>query len=129
MEGQVTLRKQVADLVQLGPMPSEEGGDVTTIADYQKRIHALEMPLTTEEARALLAVFGPDDLFGLSWALLTRLETAPDPVVTAKPKDDANRWIRLLWERHERWLEDQKSPPPTSPPVRRAKPRPQRKRK
>jgi hypothetical protein len=82
-------------------MPSEDTGEVAEIVAYQERIFALETPLTTEESRALFAVFGPDELFGLAWALLTRLETAPDPVVPSKPQADANRWIRFLWERHK----------------------------
>lgn len=98
------LRKPVADLLALGSMPASEDTDVSTVAEFERKILALQTPLTTEEARALLPVFGTDDYFGLAWSLLTRVETAPDPVVPANPADNANWWVRLLWERYERWL-------------------------
>jgi hypothetical protein len=100
----MTLRRQVADLIALGAMPASEDTSVSTVAEFQQKITALQTPLTTEEARALLPVFGTDDYFGLAWTLLHRVETAPDPVVAEEPYANANWWVRLLWDRYQRWL-------------------------
>lgn len=68
------IRPAVAELLRLGPLPAAERGDLEQLQDA---FEAIERPVSIDEARALLEMFGPDDCFGLAWALVTLIETAP----------------------------------------------------
>ncbi|QES52756.1 hypothetical protein DEJ50_29925 [Streptomyces venezuelae] len=99
------MREQVREFVRLGcPLPSErdnsEEGD-EAFDEMEQALHAIEKPVTDEEARLLVACFGDDDCFGLAWTLLHLVESAPSPVVTSQPPDDANAWISRLWMRYQ----------------------------
>jgi len=53
-----------------------------------------------EEAALLIECFGPDDCYGLAWALLHLIESAPGGIpLRSKPSPSSNEWIQLLWER------------------------------
>jgi hypothetical protein len=100
----MTLRKPVTDLVALGSMPASRGYGGIRGRRVRTEDPGTSTPLTTDEARALLPVFGTDDYFGLAWTLLHRVETAPDPVVAEEPDTNANWWVRPLWDRYHRWM-------------------------
>jgi hypothetical protein len=76
------MRKEVIELGQLGPLPSSRsildnpGGDVL-VKKYQELITSIQLPITDDEARALVGIFGPDGCFGLEWPLIHLIETAP----------------------------------------------------
>ncbi|MFI6728849.1 hypothetical protein [Streptomyces atratus] len=63
------------------------------------QLKAISGPVTAEEAKALVACFGPDDCYGVAWSLLHLIETGPNPVLTAKPAPEANEWHHTLWKR------------------------------
>jgi hypothetical protein len=64
---------------------------------------AIKPPVTEEEATLLLNSFGRDECFGLAWALLHLIESAPAAASSvAKPDATANEWIRRLWDRAHR---------------------------
>ncbi len=66
-------------------------------------LKSIAPPVTRDEAFTLLACFGSDDAFGLAWTLLHLIETAPGGVlISPKPADSENEWIRRLWARSHR---------------------------
>ena len=54
------------------------------IGKYEKLILSIKKPVTDEEARVLVTVFGPDDSFGLVWPLVGLVESAPGLAVSWK---------------------------------------------
>ena len=97
------LRSEVQELVQMGPFPASQDADEQDIDRRGDLLNRIKSPVTDEEAEALLACFGPDDAFGLAWALLHLIETAPTGIpVRERPADSANEWIRRLWARSHR---------------------------
>lgn len=97
------IRSEVQQLVDLGPFPASADADEYDIDRRGALLTAIKPPLTHEEAEALLACFGPDEAFGLAWALLHLIEAAPGgaPIFT-KPKPSDNEWVRTLWDRSHR---------------------------
>lgn len=71
------MHEQVQTLLALGSLPAEDFADPERVARHQQALHAIERPVTDEEARELLKLFGPDGCFGLAWSLLHLIETAP----------------------------------------------------
>jgi hypothetical protein len=98
------IRPEVRELVALGALPAE---DVAEQQDLEHREHrerlvrAITRPVTDDEARALLAVFGPDDCYGVAWTVLHLIETAPGWPLEDALRDDrgGNEWILLLQQR------------------------------
>ncbi len=98
------IRDEVRQLVALGPLPSESD-DSTPEEQLQRQqdlLESISSPVTDEEAKLLLRVFGDDDCFGLAWTLLHLVETAPHTPVESLPPESANEWIRRIWARAER---------------------------
>jgi hypothetical protein len=90
----------------LGPLPSEQ--EVTT--DFLERFESLlasvesdsaDNPLTVEEVKALIGLFGPDDAHGVAWSLLHLIEKAPDWPVDECLYDSSQEWTGLLKTRVE----------------------------
>ncbi|MFF8592682.1 hypothetical protein ACF061_14765 [Streptomyces sp. NPDC015220] len=97
------IRDEVHEFVRLGPLPSEaddsEDGD-EAFDELERALHAIDKPVTDDEARLLLGCFGDDNCWGLAWTLLHLVESAPSPPVTSEPPDGSNVWIRRLWTRY-----------------------------
>jgi hypothetical protein len=89
------LQAAVEQLIALDPLPDSLAA---TEADLRARGAALERvatPLSDDEARGMLSLFGSDDCFGLAWTLLHLVETAPGwPLRDALEGD--NQWLRRL---------------------------------
>lgn len=71
------MREEVRAFVSLGPLPTEQGSSPEIVERHEQAFKAIARPVSDEEARELVKVFGPDDCFGLAWSLLHLLETAP----------------------------------------------------
>lgn len=103
------MRDEVRAFVRLGPFTSEldnsEDGD-EAFDEMERALHAIEKPVTDEEARLLLGSFGEDNCFGLAWTLLHLIESAPSPVVTSEPPEGASPWITRMWLRYNNSLAD-----------------------
>lgn len=97
-----TVRQPIADFLATGPLPSEDQSeeDIEQAQRLLERVEA-EAPLTDVEAQALVAGFGPDECFGLAWALLHVIETAPGIKAAAYPASSGNYWIDMLRRRAE----------------------------
>src|SRR3954451_8350461 len=97
------LRPEIKSLMELGLLPSTKSlqhGLDSTVARYENLILSIQRPVTDAEARALTRVFGDDDAFGLAWALISLVESAPGwPLRDCLPENSDNEWIALLRER------------------------------
>ncbi|MFJ3337640.1 hypothetical protein [Streptomyces sp. NPDC086766] len=74
------IRDEVQDFVRLGRLPSEANNsqeDDEAFDEMERALHAIEKPVTDEEARLLLGCFGDDNCWGLAWTLLHLVESAP----------------------------------------------------
>lgn len=101
------IRPEVARLIERGPLPLEDAATEGQLAALEHALAGCPRPVTPEEARALLRLFGPDDCYGLAWSLLHLVETAPGGYVGERPPDeDANEWQWRLWKRWLRAQED-----------------------
>ncbi len=94
-------RESVSKLMAMGPIPDEETISDDLLLSYEKLISSLEKPVSDEEARTLCAVFGVDSAYGLAWALVHLIESAPGwPLIECLAGD--GEWITMLRERAER---------------------------
>jgi len=71
------MQEAVDELVKLGRLPSSGNADLATIEKLQALLARIERPISDDDARALVRLFGPDDCFGLAWTLLHLVESAP----------------------------------------------------
>lgn len=92
------MRPDVRTFVADGPLPDWDASE-EEIDRRVRQLEAIARPVTGEEARALVACFGPDDCYGVAWTLLHLIETAPRPVLTADPGPEAGEWQRRLYGR------------------------------
>lgn len=99
----MSIRSEVQQLVDLGPFPASADADEHDIDRRGALLTSIKPPLTQEEAAALLACFGPDEAFGLAWALLHLIEATPGGApISVKPQQADNEWVRRLWDRSHR---------------------------
>ena len=71
------VRTEIAELEQLGPLPSEDDADVTQFANIEALCRAIAKPITDNEACVLVELFGPDGCYGLASSFMHLIETAP----------------------------------------------------
>jgi hypothetical protein len=94
------MRKEVIELGKLGPLPCSDmavsKNRPEAIDKYQHLLASIQKPVTDEEARALVTLFGPDDCFGLVWPLVHLVESAPGWPLEDCLKNSDNEWIQLL---------------------------------
>ena len=94
------VRREILELSKLGPLPSADTAVRDNldglIAKYQEILESIKEPVTDEEARILVTLFSPGDAFGLDWALVHLVETAPGWPLLDCLKNTENEWIELL---------------------------------
>lgn len=77
----MAIRKEVDQLVSLGPLPSSdfvlEANLDQSLDQWGAALRAIPAPVSNEEAAILTELFGPDECFGVAWSLLHLIETAP----------------------------------------------------
>jgi hypothetical protein len=99
----MTIREEVRALVALGPLPDSDTAEMDEMQRLQTAIERISPPVTRDEAVALLTVFGPDECYGLAWAVLHLIESTPGGIpIENAPADTENEWIRRLWARSHR---------------------------
>ena len=89
------MRQEVRDFVALGPLPDEEA-DVELVKRHEDLLGRITEPVTDEEAKVLITMFGSDDCYGLAWTLLHLIETAPNWPLEECLRGDGNEWIERL---------------------------------
>lgn len=100
----MSVRGEVEEFVSLGPLP-DWNADEATIARHQEALMKITRPVSDDEAALLVGMFGPDDCYGLAWALLHLIESAPGGIpVKSEPSPSDNEWVRLLWDRSHRLI-------------------------
>lgn len=95
----MTIRPEVQELSRIGPLPSESGAIPSVIQKYQDLIEAIQKPITDDEARELVKVFGDDGCFGLASTLMHLIETSPGWPLRDSLKNLNNEWIAELRQR------------------------------
>ncbi len=93
------MQASVEALVQLGPLPSSGNPDVAKLEKFQCLLTQIEQPISDDEARALVKLFGPDDCFGMAWTLLHIIETAPGWPLYDALSGARNEWVETLKKR------------------------------
>jgi hypothetical protein len=92
------MQKAVNELAALGPLPCSANPDLAAIDEFERLIRSIHAPVTDAEAAVLVGLFGADDCFGLAWALLHLIESAPGWPISECLVGD-NDWIVVLRER------------------------------
>jgi hypothetical protein len=93
------IRKEVSDLVGLGQFPASKDVDLAVIARQESLLASITPPVSDDEARELIKLFGPDDYFGGAWTLVHLIESAPQWPLEDCLRDESNEWILRLGSR------------------------------
>jgi hypothetical protein len=93
------MQPAVERLVQIGPLPSSSVASVPELQEVEALLAKVQTPITDDEARALVRLFGPDDCFGLAWPLLHLIETSPGWPIEDALHGLQGEWIDRLRER------------------------------
>jgi hypothetical protein len=72
-----SVRMEVLELQRLGPLPSEGDAEVAHLEKVEELYRAIARPLTDDEARILVKLFGPDGCYGIAYSFVHLIETAP----------------------------------------------------
>lgn len=98
----VMIRPSIKELLILGAFPSSQHVNLDLIQRQQALLESVTPPVSDEEARELLRIFGPDDFFGAAWTVLHLIETAPNWPLLECLTENSNEWIVRLRERASR---------------------------
>jgi hypothetical protein len=94
------MREQIEELAKMGPLPSEDialrENQEERIKRYDTLISSITTPLTDEEARVLVRLFGSDDCFEMAETLVHLIETASGWPLWECLEDTSNEWIQTL---------------------------------
>lgn len=92
----IMIRQEIRKLIELGSLPDSDA-DAESIDQHGNLLEIISPPVNDEEARELIKLFGPDDCYGLAWALIHLIESAPGwPLEDCLQDSDQNRWLHLL---------------------------------
>ena len=80
-------------------LPSSTTATVPEVQEFEVLLSKVQTPVSDEEARALVKLFGPDDCFGLAWTLLHLIETSPGWPIADALHGLKGEWIDRLRER------------------------------
>ena len=93
------MQTAILQLEKLGPFPAEAARDVARLKAIQELLEQIESPVSDDDARVLVKLFGPDDCYGVAWTLLHLIETAPNWPLEDCLVDTENEWIKVLKQR------------------------------
>ena len=88
----------------MGPLPGENEVSGAFLHQFHSLLELIrselsEKPLTDDEARSLVGLFGIDDAYGVAWSLLHLIETAPNWPIADGLEDTSNEWVDRLKRR------------------------------
>lgn len=98
----MAIQQCIARLAEMPPLPSEDDADPKEVLKYEELIRSINCPISNEEAKLLVNLFGIDGCFGLAASLVQRIETAPGWPLLDTLVDSDNPWIRELLSRSRR---------------------------
>jgi hypothetical protein len=93
------MQPAIQQLIGLGPLPSSSAATVPTIQTFEEQLSKVQTPISDDEARALVRLFGVDDCFGLAWTLLHLIESAPGWPLKDVLDTSVGEWVDRLRER------------------------------
>jgi hypothetical protein len=71
------VRTEIKELALLGRLPAEDVAEVAHLKRLDELYGAIAKPVSDDEARVLIELFGPDGCYGLASSLMHLIETAP----------------------------------------------------
>ncbi len=93
------VRKEIEEMGALGPLPSENDADIDFLKKYEGLYRAVTRPVTDDEARVLVNLFGTDGCFGAASSLMHLIETAPGWPLEECLRNQDNEWVIELRNR------------------------------
>ena len=96
------MRTEVKELIKMRPLPDCETVAEEQLKMYESLLSRVTPPVSNDEARGLVHLFGPDDCYGLARTLLHLIESAPGWPLHDCLKDIRNEWTERLRLRAER---------------------------
>ena len=93
------MRNEVKALIDLGTFPSERDATVDRLQAIEAAYKAITRPISNDEARQLVTLFGNDGCFGMASSLMHLIETAPDWPLADCLRNSTNLWLLELRER------------------------------
>ena len=93
------MREEVAKLIQLEPFPHETSATPEIVDQYAELIDIISPPVSLDEAKSLLTLFGTDTFFGAAWSSVHLIESCPEWSAEALANVEDNIWITMLTER------------------------------
>jgi len=96
---QATVRPEIQALEKLGPLPSESEAEAAQLERIEQLYRAITRPITDDEARVMFGLFGPDACYGLAYAFMHLIETAPGWPLEDCLQQPNNAWVTTLRNR------------------------------
>lgn len=96
------IRPEISELVKLGRFPASQDVVLSVMERQEQLLGSIVPPVSDDEARELIKLFGSDDYFGGAWTVLHLIESAPNWPLDDCLVDDSNEWIARLRLRLER---------------------------
>jgi hypothetical protein len=93
------IRPEINQLIHLGKFPASPKVVPEVIRRQEELLGKIKPPVTNDEARELVKLFGPDVYYGGAWTLLHLVESAPQWPLTECLSEISNEWIARLKER------------------------------
>lgn len=93
------MQVAIENLIRLGPLPSSVGATAAVVQTFEEQLSKVQTPISDDEARELVRLFGPDDYFGLAWTLLHLIETSPNWLIEDALNGLEGVWLDRLRER------------------------------
>ena len=93
------MRSEISRLTSLGPLPLESEASGEYLEQFEAFLSSVAPPISDNEARALVQLFGPDNCFGLAWSMLHLVETAPGWPLMDCLITPSNDWVATLRDR------------------------------
>lgn len=93
------MRQEVVSFCELGALPGEAGAALEIVRQFEQHLQAITGPVSDEEARALVKMFGNDGCFGLASSLIHLIETSPNWPMADCLTDSNNEFVKELKQR------------------------------
>ena len=93
------VQEVIRKLQALGPLPPSHSADPDALDAYVDLMQTIARPVSDDEARILVTLFGVDDCFGVFWIFIHAIETAPGWPLRDCLKDRISYGVEILKQR------------------------------